>query len=96
VSGLSVTAPRWLEWMTLQFGYHVEHHLVPAMSSRHARSVRELLRRHWPLRYQSMPLRRALAELHNTARVYKDAVTLTDPRTGREYATLMPRPDANA
>lgn len=91
VSGLSVTAPRWIEWVTLQFGYHVEHHLFPAMSSRHARTVRGLLRELWPGRYQSMPLRAALGELHRTARVYKDAVTLVDPRTGREFATLMPR-----
>jgi fatty acid desaturase len=91
VSGLSVTAPRWVEWMTLQFGYHVEHHLFPAMSSRHARSVRDLLRARWPQRYQSMPLGSALLALHRTARIYKDAVTLVDPRTGREFATLMPR-----
>ena len=90
VSGLSVTAPRWVEWLTLQFGYHVEHHLFPAMSSRHARSVRDVLRAKWPGRYQSMPLRRALGALHRTARIYKDAVTLVDPRTGREYATLQP------
>jgi fatty acid desaturase len=90
-SGLSVTAPRWIEWITLRFGYHVEHHLFPAMSSRHAREVRELVRERWPARYQSMPLRAALRELHRTARVYKDAVTLVDPRTGREFATLMPR-----
>ncbi len=91
VSGLSVTAPRWVEWITLQFGYHVEHHLFPAMSSRHARRVRDLLRKRWPQRYQSLPLGQALRELYRTARVYKDAVTLVDPRTGREYATLMPR-----
>jgi fatty acid desaturase len=90
VSGLSVTAPRWIEWVTLGFGYHVEHHLFPAMSSRHARTVRDLLLKQWPERYQSMPLRTALGELHRTARVYKDAVTLVDPLTGREYATLMP------
>jgi fatty acid desaturase len=90
VSGLSVTAPRWFEWLTLRFGYHVEHHLFPAMSSRHAGAVRDLLRARWPTRYQSMPLGTALRELHRTARVYKDAVTLVDPRTGREYATLMP------
>jgi fatty acid desaturase len=90
VSGLSVTAPRWVEWITLKFGYHVEHHLFPAMSSRHACRVRDLLRERWPERYQSMPLGRALRELHRTARVYKDAVTLVDPRTGREYATLRP------
>ena len=91
VSGLSVTAPRWIEWITLGFGYHVEHHLFPAMSSRHARTVRTLVRERWPGRYQAMPLRAALGELHRTSRVYKDAATLVDPRTGREFATLMPR-----
>jgi fatty acid desaturase len=91
VSGLSVTTPRWVEWITLRFGYHVEHHLFPAMSTRHAGAVRELLRARWPARYQSMPLRTAMRQLHRTARVYKDATTLVDPRTGREYPTLMPR-----
>ncbi|MGE0545867.1 MAG: fatty acid desaturase [Kofleriaceae bacterium] len=90
VSGLSVTTPAWVEWVTLRFGYHVEHHLFPAMSSRHAPDVRALLREAWPGRYQSMPLLTALAGLHRTARVYKDAVTLIDPRTGREFPTLMP------
>jgi fatty acid desaturase len=99
VSGLSVTAPRWIEWLTLRFGYHVEHHLFPAMSSRHASAVRDLLRKQWPDRYQSIPLHTALRELHRTARVYKDAMTLVDPRTGREYPTLMPgrnQPDRDA
>jgi fatty acid desaturase len=90
VSGLSVTSPRWVEWMTLQFGYHVEHHLFPAMSSRHAREVRALLREKWPTRYQSMPHGKALRALHRTARIYKDGVTLIDPLTGHEFATLAP------
>jgi fatty acid desaturase len=90
VSGLSVTAPRWVEWLTLRFGYHVEHHLFPAMSSRHALLVRDALQRRWPRRYQSMPLTSALVKLHRTARIYKDATTLVDPHTGREYPTLMP------
>jgi fatty acid desaturase len=91
VSALSVTTPRWIEWITLRFGYHVEHHLLPAMSTRHAGTVRDLLRELWPARYQSMPLATALYELHRTARVYKDDVTLVDPSTGCEYPTLMPR-----
>jgi fatty acid desaturase len=90
VSSLSVTAPRWIEWMTLHFGYHVEHHLFPAMSSRHAGTVRALLRKRWPGRYQSMPLYEALGRLHRTARVYHDEVTLVDPRTGQQFATLTP------
>lgn len=90
VSGLSVTTPRWFELLTLGFGYHVEHHLFPAMSSRHAPSVRSLIIQRWPERYQSMPLSSALALLHRTGRIYKDAVTLIDPRSGREFPTLMP------
>ena len=92
VSGLSVTTPRWVDWLTLRFGFHVEHHLFPAMSSRHALEVRELVRRRWPERYQSLPLLAAIRELHRTARVYKDAVTLVDPLTGDEFQTIVPRP----
>jgi len=90
VTGLTVTTPRWIEWLTLGFGLHVEHHLFPAMSSRHAHAVRALLLERWPERYKSMPLGTALGELHRTARVYKNATTLIDPRTGREFPTLMP------
>jgi fatty acid desaturase len=89
-SGLSVRNPRWIEWITMGFGYHVEHHLFPAMSSRHAPAVRTLLVARWPERYKSMVHWRAVRELHRTARVYKDAMTLIDPRTGYEYPTLSP------
>jgi fatty acid desaturase len=90
LSGLSVTTPRLVERLTLGFGYHVEHHLVPALSTRHAPEIRALVREHWPERYQSMPLGGALLALHRTGRVYKDAVTLYDPRTDREFPTLLP------
>ena len=90
VSSLTVTTPRWYDWMTLGFGYHVEHHLFPSMSSRHARKVRDLVIARWPERYQSMPLVEALRRLHRTARVYKNATTLVDPTTSREYPTLLP------
>lgn len=90
ISGLSVTTPRFIEWVTLGFGFHVEHHVFPAMSSRHARTVRTLLQTHWPERYQSMSLVAALGKLHRTARVYADATTLIDPPTGKTFETLMP------
>lgn len=90
VSSLSVTTPRWFDWLTLGFGFHVEHHLFPAMSTRHARKVRDLVLTKWPERYQSMPLVDALRLLYGTARVYKDATTLVEPRTGREFPTLLP------
>ncbi len=90
ITGLSVTLPRVLCWLTLGFGYHVEHHLFPAMSARHAPAVRDALVAHWPERYQSMPLAEALSQLHRTARVYADATTLIDPTTGRTFSTLVP------
>jgi fatty acid desaturase len=90
LNSLSVTLPRFLEWLTLRFGYHVEHHIFPSLSSRHAPAVRALLLERWPGRYQTMPLRRALLLLHRTPRVYKDPYTVVNPRTGREWRTLAP------
>ena len=55
-NSLSVTVPRWLDRFTLQFGLHVEHHLFPSVSGRHAPRIRELLRAHWPGRYRELPL----------------------------------------
>ena len=90
ISGLSVTTSRAVEWLTLGFGYHVEHHLFPAMSMRHGPALRDLVREQWSGRYQSMPLFTALGKLHRTARVYKTNTTLFDPLTDREYPTLSP------
>lgn len=91
VNSLSVTVPRWFEWLTLQFGFHVEHHLFPWMSARHARAVRTQILARWPERYQSMPLSQALLTLHRTARVYKNPTTLIDVKGRKEWSTLLPR-----
>lgn len=91
VNSLSVTLPRLLEWLTLGFGYHVEHHLFPTVSTRHGRTVRAAVRAQYPRRYQSMPLFRALGQLYRTARVYRNNTTLIDPQTGTTWPTLAPR-----
>ncbi len=91
VNSLCVTAPRFIELLHLNFGYHVEHHIFPAMSSRHGPALRRALRARYPERYQSMPMGRALLRLFRTPRIYKDSVTLLDPRTGIEAATLQAR-----
>ncbi len=93
LGSLSVTVPRWLEWLTLDFGYHVEHHLFPAASARHGRAIRAELVAAWPDRYQSMPLGAALVRLFRTGRVYQDAATLVDPRTGGTWPALVPEPE---
>lgn len=91
VNSLSVTGPRLLEWLTLGFGFHVEHHLFPAMSGRHAPSLRAILREHFPDHYQSLPWARALRALHRSGRVYDTPTTLMDPVTGTRWQTLAPR-----
>ncbi len=91
VNSLSVTLPRPLEFLTLDFGYHVEHHLFPTLSTRHGRTIRAKLREKFPGRYQSMPLTSALYQLYITARVYKDDVTLIDPPSGNTFPTIVPR-----
>ncbi|HYP77409.1 MAG TPA: fatty acid desaturase [Polyangiaceae bacterium] len=90
LNSLSVTTPHAVEWLTLGFGYHVEHHLFPAMSARHAPEVRALLLAHYPGRYQSLPLWRATVTLHRSSRIYKDATTLVDPHSEREWPALLP------
>ncbi len=94
VNSLSVTLPRPLEFLTLDFGFHVEHHLFPTVSTRHGRAIRSVLLAKFPERYQSMPLTTALHQLYVTARVYKDDVTLIDPPSGETFPTLVPRTPA--
>jgi fatty acid desaturase len=91
VNSLSVTLPRALEWLSLDFGFHVEHHIFPSMSARHGREVRDALRAHFGERYQSMPITTAARQLYRTGRVYFDDTTLIDPRTGQTSQALPPR-----
>jgi len=90
-NSLSVTGPRFIEWVTLGFGFHVEHHLFPAMSARHAPQLREAVKKLWPDKYQSLPFLRALWALHLSPRVYQNPTTLYDPRTGKQWPALAPR-----
>jgi len=92
INSLSVSGPRFLEWLTLGFGFHVEHHLFPSMSARHGREVRRVVRKLWPERYQGMPYFRALRLLYRSPRVYRTDTVLIDPHKGELWATLAPTP----
>lgn len=96
VNSLSVSLPRPLEWLTLDFGYHTEHHLFPTASTRHGRAIRDVVVARYPERYQTLPLGTAMRQLYNTARVYADDTTLIDPQSGNTFPTLVPRPRAPA
>lgn len=85
---LTVQAPRWYEVYSLQFGYHVEHHLFPTMSHVYGPLVQRELLRLAPERYAYMSLAEAWRRLHNTSRVRRDHVWLVDPCTGRMSRAL--------
>ena len=87
---LSVTSPRWLERLHLQFGYHVEHHLFPTMSGRHARAVRDALVQLYGDRYLRLPHTRALRLLYARPKLHGSNDTLVNPRTLAEFNTLLP------
>jgi len=89
-NSLSVTSPRWVEALHLQFGYHVEHHLFPTMSLKHGREVREVLVRLYSSRYLSLPHIRALRLLYTRPKVHLAHDTLVNPRTMEVFRTLGP------
>jgi fatty acid desaturase len=90
VNSLSVSGPRFFEWLTLGFGLHVEHHLFPSVSGRYGRELTSEVPRVWPERYQSLPYFQALLLLHRSPRVYETETLLVDPRSGSVWPTLMP------
>jgi fatty acid desaturase len=90
VNTLSVTSPSRLERLHLQFGYHVEHHLFPTMSGRHAPAVREVLVRLYGDRYLSMSHATALRLLYARPKLHDAYDTLVDPRTSATFQTLRP------
>jgi fatty acid desaturase len=87
---LSVTSPRWMERLHLEFGYHVEHHLFPTLSGRHARAVRDVLVRLYGERYLTMPHGRALRLLYRRPKLHDGHDTLIDPRTMATFHVLAP------
>lgn len=89
-NSLTVTGPRWLECLHLGFGYHVEHHLFPTVSARHAHVVRAAVVRCYGNRYLTLPHGRALRLLYTRPKVHDTADTLIDPHTAATYRTLAP------
>lgn len=87
---LSVTAPRWLERLHLQFGYHVEHHLFPTVSGRYAPAIRDVLVRLYGDRYLTMSHARALALLYTRPKLHDGHDVLVDPRTRNRFAVIAP------
>lgn len=88
VNSLTVTNHPFFDFMTLNFGYHAEHHLFPSMPASKAKIVSKKLQEMYPDRYQIMPKAKALKLLYSTPRIYKNRTTLVNPETGAEFTTI--------
>jgi len=85
-NSMSVTTLRIVDRLHFNFSHHVEHHLFPKMSAKHAPRVRAWLRANEAQRYVSPAHWKAVAFLYRTPRVYLDATTLVDPDRPDETA----------
>jgi fatty acid desaturase len=88
VNSLTVTNNWFSELIHMNFGYHTEHHLFPAMPMSSAKKVHEKLKEKYPDRFQVMPKGKALKILYKTSRIYKNRETLVHPISGEEFHTL--------
>ncbi len=88
VNSLTVTNHPIFEYFSLNFGYHVEHHLFPTISSKYAKRVHHELIKKFPDTYKYMPKWQAMKALYSTSRIYKNSHTLINPKTLNEYSTI--------
>jgi fatty acid desaturase len=94
-TSLSVTVPRWVDVLHLNFSYHTEHHLFPGMNPKWAPLVKAQAKRLWPELYHEMPMTQALASLWKVPHVYLDATNLGDPHRGLTFGSLGHGMDPN-
>jgi fatty acid desaturase len=87
-NSLSVTVPKWVSWLHLNFGYHIEHHIYPYLNPRHAPRVREAIEARYGKHYRSLPILKALRLLYQTPPVHLSQKELVSLDTGVVYSTL--------
>lgn len=87
-NSLTVTSNRFWDFIHLNFGYHVEHHLFPGVSYKHAKTIHKLLIELYPTKYKHMPKSKALRYLYQTPRIYKNSTELIHPKTMKNYPTI--------
>jgi fatty acid desaturase len=88
INSLTVTNNPVLEFLNLNFGYHVEHHIFPTVSGAHAKAIHRELIKQFPDDYIALPKWKAVKALYSTSRIYKNANTLIHPKTSIMSPTL--------
>lgn len=87
-NSLTVTTNPVFDFLDLNFGYHVEHHLFPRISGRHAKKIHLLLKTMYPHKYKCMPKWKAVKYLYQTPRLYKTSNELVCPKTLKTFPTI--------
>ena len=88
VNCLNVSNFKILEFLHMNHGYHIEHHLFPDISYAHYKKLSKIIRNKYPDQYRMKSKFKALKELYTYPRVYKDNVTWINPETKQEYSIL--------
>jgi fatty acid desaturase len=87
-NSLSVSNHPIFEFLTFNFGYHVEHHIFPTVNGKHVKAVHHELVKQFPQSYKIMPKSKAMKALYNTPRIYKNSRELVHPHTNSVHDTI--------
>lgn len=88
VNSLTVTNHPFWEFVHLNFGYHVEHHIFPKVPASKNKIVHEELKRSFPDKFKVMPKWKAIKMLYKTPRIYNNATELIHPETLETHKTI--------
>lgn len=78
INSVSIRVPKLFDLLPLNFSYHTEHHIFPGMNSNYYPMVQELLKIHYPDRFNLLDARDAWRLLMQTPRHYKNENIFTD------------------
>jgi fatty acid desaturase len=88
VNSLTVLNHPFWEFVHLNFGYHVEHHIFPNVPASKNKIVHEELKRSFPDKFKVMPKWEAVKLLYSTPRIYNNRTELIHPETGETHPTI--------
>jgi fatty acid desaturase len=88
VNSLTVTNHPVMEFLNLNFGYHVEHHLFPTVNGAKIKAIHHELLKQFPDEFQVMPKGKAMKALYSTSRIYLNAHELIHPVTRETFPTI--------
>lgn len=78
INSISLRVPKLFDLLHFNFSYHTEHHIFPGLNSDYYPKVQELLKTHYPDRYNLLDADEAWRLLMTTSRHYQDENTFTN------------------